>query len=186
MKGSRRLKAPDGFDSCCVYKNPSAREYLYPALPLSCPLLLGVRFFPPLLIFCQADFKMAKFSFLIKLIRLKWKCSQRSVSMEVVHSYHKLLLSVHLVSSIYRAALSHVSLTELLISAPGLQAVWSNFCGWYLHPVWCVFTTEGCPTLTPGNQSKFAELVDKELLCEKCNLKATSCIDRGPFKKSLF
>lgn len=43
--------------------------------------------------------------------------------MEVVHSYHKLLLSVHLVSSIYRAALSHVSLTELLISAPGLQAV---------------------------------------------------------------
>lgn len=73
-------------------------------------------FFPPLLVFCQAGFKMERLPFLIKTMRLKWKCSQRGVSMGVEVSYHNLLLSVHLVSSIYLAALSHVSLTELLIS----------------------------------------------------------------------
>lgn len=157
--------------------------------PLPCSAFIlrsPVSFFPPLLVFCQAGFKMEKFSFLIELMRLKWKCSWRSVSLEVEHSYHKLLLSVHLVSSIYLAAWSHVSLTELLISVPGLQAVGSSFCDWYLHPVCCVFTTEGCPALTPTNQYKFAELVDKELLCENCNLKATPCIDRGALEKSLF
>lgn len=103
-------------------KKSSTREYLYPCSAFLLPSPF-VRFSLPLLIFCQAYFKMENLSFLIKLIRLKCKRSQRSASIKILHSCHKLLLSVHLVLSVYMAPLSHVSLTELLISVPSLQAV---------------------------------------------------------------
>lgn len=109
---------------------------IHPLLSSAFILHSPLSFFPPLLIFCQAGFKMEKLSLLIKLIRLKWKCSQRSVSIEVEYSYHKLLLSVHLVSSIYLAAWSHVSLTGLLISVPGLHQCEAIFvAGTYIPSV---------------------------------------------------
>lgn len=129
---------------------------------------------------------MENLLFLIKLTRQKRKCCQRSVSIKVVLFYHKLLQCMQLILPIYMAPLSHVSLAEPFISIQTLQAMWSNFCNWYLHSVWCSWAIEACTTLTASNQNKFAELADKVPPLENCNLKSTCHIDTGPLKKVNF